>query len=142
VTATFTRNWPPRVLDDLVGLDFELGARGPRKIDCAGVVQWGLRLLFSIEWWDPWEQIQQAFNRGELAVASCFPAEDWVILPATAPRRPADVIVFGRSGRAEHVGLVLPDGRVLQASEAMGSFIVRSLYLRSEVAIARHRSLA
>lgn len=102
------------VVRDLMRLPWKRGGRGDGGIDCLGVVlQVAHRLGLRLE--DPWPVVRRDWLRGELAIASGFPAR-WRRVHGAL--QTGDVVVM-RQGAA--VGIVLQES-IVSASKGNGVF--------------------
>lgn len=108
-----------KIAQDLLGMTFEMGGRGPEKIDCYGVLKFyfdafGLNLP-DYSYVDDWSENSNVYLRN---YAECFrklePDETLEI---------GDVILFYSKEIANHAGIYLGESKFINSYEKAGTKI-------------------
>lgn len=99
---------------DRVGKPYVLGATGPNKFDCSGLVYYCLK--------------QAGSNRRRLTAAGYSQVGDWEKISSMSKLKKGDLIFFYNNSfsKVGHVGIVISSGMMIDASSANGKVVRRS----------------
>lgn len=99
---------------DQMGDPYVLGATGPGKFDCSGLVYYCLK--------------QAGSNRRRLTAAGYSQVSDWEKITSMSKLKKGDLIFFYNNGfsKVGHVGIVISSGMMIDASSANGKVVRRS----------------
>ena len=96
----------------MIGRPYVWGAEGPSGFDCSGLVYWAFRAAGS--------QVPRLSADGYMDASTPV---------SRADLQPGDLVFFnyGRlpSGTADHIGIYIGDGRIVEASSSAGSVVIR-----------------
>lgn len=97
-----------------LGDPYVLGATGPGKFDCSGLVYYCLK--------------QAGSNRRRLTAAGYSQVSDWEKISSMSKLKKGDLIFFYNNGfsKVGHVGIVISSGMMIDASSANGKVVRRS----------------
>ena len=109
-----------------VGAPYVLGAKGPTRFDCSGLVYWSIKEI------DP-ELGRNLYTSAGYQYKYC---RDNNYLVGESEVRPGDLIFWQKPGcscgrkynEIHHVGFYLGDGMILDASSSNGRVIIRKLF--------------
>lgn len=103
-------------LNDYVGLPYELGARGPEKYDCYGLLKKVYAERYNVEVPDWSDEVLSLRLRSKTINAVLQESGTWKEVDAPTD---GDVVVCYRAKAAHHLGLYY-NGGVLHALEGIG----------------------
>ena len=109
-----------------VGAPYVLGAKGPTRFDCSGLVYWSIKEI------DP-ELGRNLYTSAGYQYKYC---RDNNYLVGESEARPGDLIFWQKPGchcgkkynEIHHIGFYLGDGMILDASSSNGRVIIRKLF--------------
>ena len=99
---------------DMLGKPYVLGATGPNRFDCSGLVYYCLK--------------QAGSNRRRLTAAGYSQVGDWEKITSMSKLKKGDLIFFYNNSfsKVGHVGIVVSSGMMVDASSANGKVVRRS----------------
>lgn len=102
------------VAKDKLGCKYILGNTGPNSFDCSGLVYYCLR--------------EAGSNRRRLNAAGYSRVEDWTKLSSMSELKRGDLIFFYNNAKSKvgHVGIVVREGEMIDASSSNGKVVRRS----------------
>ena len=102
------------VAKKMIGKPYVLGATGPNKFDCSGLVYYCLK--------------QAGSNRRRLTAAGYSQVDDWEKITSMSKLKKGDLIFFYNNSfsKVGHVGIVISSGMMIDASSANGKVVRRS----------------
>ena len=97
-----------------MGCSYVLGATGPNKFDCSGLVYYCLK--------------QAGSNRHRLSAAGYSQVSDWEKITSMSSLKKGDLIFYYSNdfSKVGHVGIVVSSGMMIDASSANGKVVKRS----------------
>jgi hypothetical protein len=113
--------------EDLIGVPFQFGARGPEAYDCFGLTKEVLR-RFGIYWdWDI--EADELTEPVRAAISDAFTEGPWVPVD---DRRVGDVVLMGANGKWSHIApVVTAQGDLLHLSAStMGAVLLQPNKMR------------
>ena len=116
------------VAESKLGCTYVLGATGPSKFDCSGLVYYCLK--------------EAGSNRRRLTAAGYSQVDDWEKIEDMDDLKRGDLIFFYNNAYSKvgHVGIVISSSRMIDASSANGKVVKRSFdtsYWRSHFVCGR-----